>query len=93
MQPLQELLHRIRWDAEFGRGEFSIAYVDRVAGGEVTVPLADTEVDAAGRRIIVRTESGRTVRIPMHRVRRVIKDGVPIWQRPDPEQGSPTEDG
>jgi hypothetical protein len=34
MQPLQDLLHRIKWDLEFGRGEFALGYYDRVVHQE-----------------------------------------------------------
>ena len=30
MIPIQDLLHRIRWDEEFGKGNFEIGYYDRV---------------------------------------------------------------
>ncbi|MDD5322664.1 MAG: DUF504 domain-containing protein [Methylococcales bacterium] len=30
MNPIQNLLHRIRWGPEFGRGEFVIGYYDRI---------------------------------------------------------------
>jgi uncharacterized protein (UPF0248 family) len=31
MTPLHELLNRIRWDPEFGRGQFKIGYLDHFA--------------------------------------------------------------
>lgn len=31
MQPIHEVLARIRWDAEFAKGRFVIGYWDRVA--------------------------------------------------------------
>ncbi len=30
MIPIQQLLSRIQWDQEFGRGEFVLGYYDRV---------------------------------------------------------------
>jgi hypothetical protein len=30
MTPIHELLSRIRWDKEFGRGQFEIGYYDRL---------------------------------------------------------------
>ena len=39
MMPVQDLLHRIRWDPQFGKGEFEIGYDDRVAGRVVRVPF------------------------------------------------------
>ncbi|MFN6960799.1 MAG: DUF504 domain-containing protein, partial [Rhodocyclaceae bacterium] len=42
MQPIHELLSRIRWDAEFGQGEFVIGYWDRVDRRLHRVRLSDT---------------------------------------------------
>jgi len=81
MRPLQELLHRIRWDPEFGQGTFELAYVDRVAGQDQIVPLAAIRVDEAGGIFTVTDEDGIVRRIPLHRVRTVYKDGVAVWRR------------
>ena len=32
MTPIHELLNRIRWDPEFGRGRFEIGFFDRHEG-------------------------------------------------------------
>lgn len=39
MMPIQDLLNRIRWDPDFGRGEFVIGYFDRVENAIIKVPL------------------------------------------------------
>jgi uncharacterized protein (UPF0248 family) len=80
MQPLQHLLHRIEWDAEFGKGEFALGYYDRVVRQEKVVPLASISVEAGGLSLI--DEDGSVAHIPLHRVRTVYKDGAIIWQRP-----------
>lgn len=82
MIPVQDLLHRIQWDAEFGRGAFEIGYVDRVAGGIVRVPLHDVRVEQG--RLIVQNlleEDGSPATVPLHRVREVWRDGLLIWER------------
>ena len=40
MQPVQDLLHRIRWDQVFAEADFEIGYYDRVADWIVRVPFA-----------------------------------------------------
>ena len=80
MQPLHRLLHRIKWDAEFGKGVFALGYYDRVARQEVIVPLASISLDANGMSF--QTEDGMVARVPLHRVRTVYKDGVVVWRRP-----------
>ncbi|MCC7010555.1 MAG: DUF504 domain-containing protein [Acidobacteria bacterium] len=83
MQPIQDVLHRIRWDAEFGRGAFAIAYWDRVASREEHVPLASVAFDAADPRALRVTDAdGSSIRLPLHRVRAVYRDDVEIWRRP-----------
>jgi len=85
VQPVRELLDRIRWDAAF-RGEFEIAFVDhakpeleRVAVRELRFEPGDSfSFEFPG-------EEGEWVSIPLHRIRRVYRDGVLIWSRPDPD--------
>lgn len=81
MQPLQQLLHRIKWDAIFGKGQFALGYYDRVAHKERVVPFASISMDAGNGSISVHDEDGLVVHIPLHRVRTVYKDDVVIWQR------------
>lgn len=83
MIPIQDLLHRIRWDPVFGRGRFEIAYLDRVAGGVERLPFDALRLDPAhpfGFTVEGPDEEPRF--IPYHRVREVYRDGVPIWIRP-----------
>ena len=82
MQPLHTLLHRIKWDAEFAKGEFALGYHDRVAHQERVVPFASISMDPEAGSFSVHDEEGIVAHIPLHRVRTVYKDGVVIWQRP-----------
>jgi len=82
MQPLQDLLHRITWDAEFGKGTFALGYLDRIAHHEVVVPFTSISLEPGAASFIVHDEEGIAAHIPLHRVRTVYKDGTVIWQRP-----------
>lgn len=83
MQPLHELLHRIKWDTEFGRGAFALGYYDRVLHQETIVPFASISLDPQRPATFsFHDEDGIVTHIPLHRVRMVYKDGVVIWQRP-----------
>jgi uncharacterized protein (UPF0248 family) len=86
MQPIHELLSRIRWDSEFARGEFEIGYHDRVADRIVLVSLHEVRFpeDAHDLFELIDNE-GEAHRIPLHRVREVHKDGQVIWKRPQNE--------
>jgi uncharacterized protein (UPF0248 family) len=87
MQPIHELLARIRWDAEFSRARFRLGYWDRVAGVIRYVDLAEVIWDKdnpAFFRLV--DEDGRVHEIPFHRVREVWRNDALIWQR-HPESG------
>jgi len=79
---VQDLLHRIQWDLEFGKAEFEIGYVDRVAGGTVRVRFRDVRLEH-GQLVALNAfeEDGSPATIPLHRVREVWRDGRLIWQR------------
>lgn len=83
MQPLQDLLARIRWDPEFGKASFALGYEDRMVVGEVVVSLAAVRFDS-GRpgALSIQQEDGSVVHIPLHRVRTVYRNGEAIWRRP-----------
>lgn len=82
MIPLHELLNRIQWDAEFGRGEFTVGYYDRVRRKLVYVPLREVRRKTASDFWLEMTDELGVVRnVPYHRVKEVWKDGVLIWQR------------
>lgn len=82
MTPIRQLLARIRWDPEFGRGRFELAYLDRKKKALVRVPL-DEIVTTPGERFAfqVTDEEGQARSIPYHRVREVWRDGERIWAR------------
>lgn len=88
MQPLRELLNRIKWDPEFGKGTFALGYVDRIAHQERIVKFTSISMDPEARSFSVHEDDGVTVHVPLHRVRSVYKDGVPIWRRRGADGGS-----
>ena len=83
MRPIHELLHRIRWDPEFGKGRFALGYYDRVAGEGRVVPFASIIIDPNQPGFFAIEDIDGVLRhIPLHRVRTVYKDGSVIWKRP-----------
>jgi uncharacterized protein (UPF0248 family) len=84
MIPIRELLSRIRWDPQFGRGSFTIGYYDRIRKRVVRVPLTRIGFDPGGRTWIEAVEEdGSAHAVPHHRIREVYRDGKLIWQRPE----------
>jgi len=85
MIAIRELLSRIRWDPEFGRGSFTIGYYDRVRKRIVKVPLTRIGFDHDAReRIEAVEEDGSVHAVPYHRIREVYRDGELIWERSAP---------
>lgn len=82
MVPIQQWLKRIRWDPEFGQGQFEIGYYDRVTR-EITRVAFDTMRFPAGDPFSFELidAAGTTHRIPLHRIKTVYHNGAMIWQR------------
>jgi protein-L-isoaspartate(D-aspartate) O-methyltransferase len=82
MVPIHTLLQRIRWGAEFGRAEFTIGYLDRVAHHLVTLPLARIELQLGNHFAFGAIEAdGSRHEVPFHRVREVHRNSERIWHR------------
>jgi uncharacterized protein (UPF0248 family) len=81
--PIHELLNRIRWDAEFARGDFQLGYYDRAEDRIVLVPLKEVAFpDDTPQTFQIIDVEGKAHRIPFHRVREVYKNSQRIWHRP-----------
>jgi uncharacterized protein (UPF0248 family) len=82
MIPIQALLSRIRWDPEFARGRWEIAYLDRTVMGLVRLPIGEVRVRPhIGFVFDVTDEEGEERSIPYHRVRQVWHNGKVVWSR------------
>jgi len=88
MIPIQDLLHRIQWDPEFGKAQFVIGYSDRLTREIVKVPFQHIRFASGDHFAFDALEDDGSVHsVPLHRVREVWRDGVLIWQREGPAQG------
>jgi uncharacterized protein (UPF0248 family) len=87
MIPIQDLLHRIQWDPEFGKARFVIGYGDRITGEIVKVPFQHVRF-ASGEHFTFEAleDDGSVHSVPLHRVREVWRDGVLIWHREGPKR-------
>jgi len=82
MTPIQELLNRIRWDEEFGRGDFVIGYHDRFDDSLVEVPLkALSFAEDNHFSFEIMDDEGVVHSVPLHRIKAVRKNGTLIWHR------------
>ncbi len=84
MVSIVDLLNRIRWDKEFGKGEFVIGYENHMLDRYVYVPLEEILFEEGDHfSFQLKNKMDELITIPFHRVREVLKDSEIIWQRPD----------
>ena len=82
MIPIHELLNRIRWDREFGQGDFVIGYNDRFDDHIVNIPLREIFFEPDDHFSFDLIDHDDVLHsIPLHRIKEVYKDGKLIWRR------------
>ncbi len=82
MIPIHRLLARIRWDPRFGSGRFEIGYLDKVSRSIRRVPLQQAVPDPDNPGLLeIFDDDGIRHRVPLHRIREVLRDGKTIWRR------------
>ena len=82
MQPIQDLLNRIRWDPEFAKGRFELGYYDRVEDRIIRVGLQELHFDRDDHfAFTLVDQDGEFHSVPLHRVKEVYKDDELIWHR------------
>ena len=81
METIRELLNRIRWDDEFGRGMFEVGIYDRVADTVEFYFLEDLQLEKGNHFSFSLCVGGEVLTIPFHRIREVRKNGQTIWKR------------
>jgi len=82
MEPLRDLLNRIRWHPDFRAGVYELGIYDRVRDALVRTPLAAIRFEPGNAfAFFLDDDEGQTLTVPMHRVREVYKDGSLIWKR------------
>lgn len=82
MQPIHDLLNRIRWDSEYAAAEFEVAYLDKFEKNLVRVPFSELIFDPEDHfRFQIVNQDGEVHAIPYHRVKAVYRKGERIWYR------------
>lgn len=86
MVSIHQLLEGIRRDAHGAPGDLVVGYWDRLDNRLVRVPMR--RVHYGGNPdggLVIEDEEGCMYRVPLDRVRVVLRDGEPIWQRDVPD--------
>lgn len=81
METIQQLLSRIRWDDEFGKGNFEIGIYDRINDDVEFQPLEKLHLEHGNHSTFTVCIDGEVRTIPFHRIREVRKNGHCIWKR------------
>lgn len=82
MKTVQEILSRIRWDEDFAKNTFKIAYYDRVEDNLIIVGFNELQFspdDRFGFYLI--DQYGQTHSVPYHRVKAIYQNDKLIWHR------------
>ena len=77
MQHILDLLNKIKWDKKENPDDYSIAYFDRVSSKNMEIKFNEIK-SIEGNFMTVGEEESH---IPLHRIRKVKKKGIIVWQR------------
>jgi uncharacterized protein (UPF0248 family) len=82
MIPIHEVLSRIRWDRQFGEGDFVIGYYDRVEDAVIRVPMRELFFQPDNHFAFdLIDRDGMLHSVPLHRIREVYRNDKLIWHR------------
>lgn len=78
MQPIQDLLNKIKWDERENSDDYSIFYLDRVLNKLIEIPYAKIKKLEGSFMILDNLDE---TNIPLHRIKKVMKNNVVVWER------------
>lgn len=79
MQPIIDLLNRIRWDREENPSDYTIYYHDRIR--DTLIEMSYTDIKRIEEGFMIKDIDGIETSIPLHRIRIVKRKGMIVWQR------------
>ncbi|MGD7036555.1 DUF504 domain-containing protein [Methylotuvimicrobium buryatense] len=82
MQPVQDILNRIRWDEHWKGDEFKIGYYDRIEDRLIVVAFNEIRFPKGDHFTFeVIDQDGELHSVPYHRVKAIFRNGDLIWHR------------
>ncbi len=78
MQPIHELLNKIKWDKRENPEEYSIFYFDRILKKLMQIPYNKIK-RVEGSFMVLDNEDESNVHL--HRIKKVEKNNVIVWER------------
>lgn len=77
MQPIQDLINKIKWDKRENPSNYSLIFID--LGKEKEIYYTDIKRLEGNFMILINNDE--EVEVPLHRIRKVKKKGKIIWER------------
>jgi uncharacterized protein (UPF0248 family) len=78
MQPISDLLNKIKWDKRENPKEYSIFYFDRILKTLIEIPYTKIKRIEGSFMVLDNEEESN---IPLHRIKRVTKNKDIVWER------------
>ena len=78
VQPIKELLNKIKWDKRENPKDYSIGYLDRIQNKVIEIGYSEIKNIEGNFLVLDREEE---TYIPAHRIKQVKKKGKIIWKR------------
>lgn len=78
MITIKNLLNKIRWDKRENPEDYIISYYDRIFKKLIHLNFKDLKIKDD---YIILFKEREEINIPLHRIRKVMKNGKLIWQR------------
>jgi len=77
MQPIKDLINKIKWDKRESPKDYSLIYIDLGKKKE----LSYTDIKRLEGNFMIIERNNEETEIPLHRIREVKKRGEIIWKR------------
>jgi len=78
MQPIQDLLNKIKWDKRENPNDYLIFYYDRILKKLMQIRYNEIKRIEGSFMILDNEEESN---VPLHRIRKVAKNNVVVWER------------
>ena len=79
MIPIQNFLHKIKWDKKEKPEEYVLFYYDRVE--DTLKEIKYTDILRIEDNFLILTINGKEANVPLHRIKKILKKGEVVWDR------------
>jgi len=78
MQPIHELINKIKWDNRENPEQYSIFYYDRILNKLIKIPYNKIKRIEGSFMVLDNEEESN---IPLHRIKKVANNDIVVWER------------